>query len=136
MNNFKLFAEKVYSLTCKYGSEYRTGNKSSLALQNAQMDFLLSNNRYCGINDNGRIDCSIPFLCGGEFNWTLSSWDNIVEAVRVLYENVYSQEADRVFALREERAKRWRGKKRVRSYRILDMQRLKRGEISHIPVRR
>lgn len=136
MSKFQLFADSVYSLTMKYGSEYRTGIKTPDALINAQVKFLLSDSRYCSQNSNGSLECWVMYLDGGEFNWTLNSLDNIVSAVKVLYENVYSPEAVRILALKAERAKRWSERKTVRKNRILDMQRLKRGETLNIPLRR
>ena len=136
MNTFSKKAQLIYSLTCKYGSEYRTGNEVPMALQNAQIDFLLSHPQNCGIDDMGRIQCWILYVCGGEFNWTLSSHDNITTAVKVLYEEMYSDEALRIINLRIERSKKWSERNHYRRNRILNMQRIKRGEITSMPLRR
>ena len=108
MNNRK--ADLIYSLTMKYGSEYRTGTRSPKLLCIAQVKYLLESG-YCwevggdwwGMDCNG-IDCNIPYLSGGHFGWRLQSHDNIVCAVKTLYEECDSPEAARVFALRAERA--------------------------------
>lgn len=135
--------ELVYHLTCKYGSEYRTGVKTPDALVRAQIKMLL-NSGYCwevggdwwGKNCSG-IDCAIPYISGGEFSWRLQSNDSIVSAIKTLYQEVYSEEALRVEKLRDERSRGWYSievwKKKNR---ILNMQRVKRGEISCMPVYR
>ena len=95
-------ADLIYFLTLKYGSEYRTGVKTPICLYNSQVKYLLDSS-YCWEVENG-IDSNIPYLFGGDFGWRLQSHNNIVCAVKTLYEECDSLEASRIFILRSERA--------------------------------
>jgi len=140
-------ADLIYALTVKYGSKYRNSHvqcvkEIPLSLLKAQIKFLVDSG-YCyqvegdWFDKCDGIDCAIPFIKGGEFGWRLQSNDHIVQAVKILYEEVYSPEARRIHSLRIERMKVYSTRPRIkRKNSVLHMQRLKRGEISSIPVYR